>query len=121
MVGSVNGLLCLRPLSLFGRTLYLWNPSIWKLKILDDSCFHDQFDKWQTRSVIGFGFHHRTKDYKIVRIMYFYDICQAYVEKEPPMVEVFSLARNSWREVGTYAGCCVWDDCSTVVVNGHVH
>ncbi|TXG64341.1 hypothetical protein EZV62_011335 [Acer yangbiense] len=74
---------------------------------------------WKTRSAVGF--HHKTKDYKIVRIMYFHGIYRAYVEKEPPRVEVFSLVRNSWREVGTYAGCCVRDDRSTVVVNGRVH
>ncbi|TXG64343.1 hypothetical protein EZV62_011337 [Acer yangbiense] len=120
MVGSVNGLLCLSPFfRQFGRTLYLWNPSIWKVKILDASCFHHRFDKRKTRSAVGF--HHKTKDYKIVKIMYFHDIYRAYVEKEPPRVEVFSLARNSWREVGTHAGCCVRDDRSMVVVNGRVH
>ncbi|KAI9182400.1 hypothetical protein LWI28_024960 [Acer negundo] len=120
MVGSVNGLLCLSPFfRQFGRTLYLWNPSIWKLKILDDFYFQHQFDRRKTRSAVRF--YHKTKDYKIVRIMYFHDIYRAYVEKEPPMVEVFSPTRNSWREVGTYAGCCVRDDCSTVVVNGCVH
>ncbi|KAK3195754.1 hypothetical protein Dsin_027064 [Dipteronia sinensis] len=122
MVGSVNGLLCLSlSFSLFGRTLYLWNPSIWKLKILRGSCFRRQIEKWQTDFAIGFGFHHRTNDYKIVRIMYFTEIGEPYVEREPPRVEVFSLARNSWRKVGTNSGSYARDKTSTVVVNGCVH
>ncbi|TXG64340.1 hypothetical protein EZV62_011334 [Acer yangbiense] len=118
MVGSVNGLLCLSPSStLFGRTLYLWNPSIWKLKILSGSCFRRQIEKWQTDFIIGFGFHHRTNDYKIVRIMYLTEI----YKREPPRVEIFSLARNSWRKVGNNSWFYTRDMSSTVVVNGCVH
>ncbi|TXG64342.1 hypothetical protein EZV62_011336 [Acer yangbiense] len=118
MVGSVNGLLCLSlSYTLFGRTLYLWNPSIWKLKILSGTCFRRQIEKLKTFSIIGFGFHHRTNDYKIVRIMYFIEIGK----REPQRVEVFSLARNSWRKVGTTSGFYARDRSSTVVVNGCVH
>ncbi|KAK2665119.1 hypothetical protein Ddye_003693 [Dipteronia dyeriana] len=118
IVGSVNGLLCLSlSFTLFGRTLYLWNPSIWKLKILSGSCFHRQIEKWKTFFVVGFGFHRRTNDYKIVRIMYFTEIGG----REPPRAEVFSLARNSWRKVGTNSGFYTRDRSSTVVVNGCVH
>ncbi|KAK1560324.1 hypothetical protein Q3G72_025238 [Acer saccharum] len=118
MVGSVNGLLCLRPLfTLFGRTLYLWNPSIWKLKILSGSCFRRQIEKWQTHLTIGFGFHHRTNDYKIVRMMNFTEIGK----REPQRVEVFSLARNSWRKVGNNSCFYTRDRSSAVVVNGCVN
>ncbi|TXG64348.1 hypothetical protein EZV62_011342 [Acer yangbiense] len=60
-------------------------------------------------------------DSKFLRMVGSVNGLLSYVEKQPPRVEVFSLARNSWREVGTYAGCCARDACSAVVVNGRVH
>ncbi|KAL5743269.1 hypothetical protein ACOSQ2_026385 [Xanthoceras sorbifolium] len=122
LAGCVDGLLCLTDsCHLFGRTIYLWNPSIWKLKVLRDSCFARQYREVGNFFVIGFGFHHQTNDYKIVRIMYFGNHFCQYVEKQPPKVEVYSLARNSWRSIGTNGGWYTRDKSSTVVVNGALH
>ncbi|KAL5743270.1 hypothetical protein ACOSQ2_026386 [Xanthoceras sorbifolium] len=122
LVGSVNGLLCLSDSQYFGRTIYLWNPSIWKLKVLCSSCFNHNYCDIGNFSAVGFGFDHHHNDFKIVRIMSFGDFCQPYVEKEPPRAEVYSLARNSWRRIGIKAGCIAIDKfAKAVVVRGTIH
>lgn len=85
VVGSLNGLICLTDsYQFFGRTIHLWNPSIWKLKILRRSCFARHFTDRGTYFSIGFGFHYQSNDYRIVRIMYFGDVYMPlYVEKKP--------------------------------------
>ncbi|KAK3218075.1 hypothetical protein Dsin_012045 [Dipteronia sinensis] len=122
LAGSLNGLLCLSDsYQYFGRTIYLWNPSIWKLKILRRTCFTHSYSDFTNFFAIGFGFDHHTNDYKIVRIMYFGDFYRHYVEKQQPKAEVYSLARNSWRRIGTNAGSYAIDKISTAFVNGAVH
>ncbi|KAL5744974.1 hypothetical protein ACOSP7_026120 [Xanthoceras sorbifolium] len=122
LVGSINGLLCLSDsYQYFGRTIYLWNPSIWKLKVLRSSCFNHNYCDIGNFFSVGFGFDHHANDFKIVRIMYFGDFYCPYVEKELPRAEVYSLARNSWRRIGIKAGCYAIDKSATAVVRGAIH
>lgn len=123
VVGSLNGLICLTDsFQLFGRTIYLWNPSIWKLKILRRSCFARHLTDHGTYFSMGFGFHYQSNDYRIVRIVYFGDVYMPlYVEKKPPRVEVYSLATNSWRRIGTNAGYYANDKLPSAFLNGAVH
>lgn len=123
LAGSVNGLICLcDSYQFFGKTIYLWNPCIWKLKILRGSCFARHFEDVQIFFSVGIAFDQLANDLKIVRIMYFGDFyIPVYVEKKPPKVEVYLLATNSWRRIGTNAGYYTNDKLSTTYVHGAVH
>ncbi|KAJ0098670.1 hypothetical protein Patl1_21072 [Pistacia atlantica] len=124
LAASFDGLICLSDsYQYFGRIIYLWNPAIWKLKILRNSCFARKFKDCGTFFALGFGFSRSSNcELKIVRIMYFGDFYMpVYVEKEPPKVEVFSLATNSWRRIGTNAGSYAIQKSSDAYVNGAVH
>ncbi|KAJ4706739.1 F-box protein [Melia azedarach] len=80
--------------------------------ILRRSCFAHCFTNHGTYFSIGFGFYQPTNDFRIVRILYFGNVYNPiYVEKQPPKVEVYSLARNSWRRIGTNAGYMQMTNC----------
>ncbi|MCE3215927.1 hypothetical protein HAX54_004122 [Datura stramonium] len=69
IVGSVNGLICLTNISCFGHTIYLTNPSINKYLILPlSSIYRDEFDLRVIQLSLGFGYHEKTNDFKVVRI-----------------------------------------------------
>lgn len=105
----------------------LVEPSIYGIPPFGDSRYFDVLVSCTltviltTFFAIGFGFDHHTNDYKIVRIMYFGNFYCHYNEKEPPKAEVYSLSRNSWRRIGTKAGCYAIDKSATAVVHGVVH
>lgn len=44
-----------------------------------------------------------------------------YIGKKPPKVEIYSLATNSWRRIGTNAGYYAIQKSSSAYVNGAVH
>ncbi|XP_044506766.1 F-box protein At3g07870-like, partial [Mangifera indica] len=124
LAASFDGLICLSDsYQYFGRIIYLWNPSICKLKILRSSCFARKFRDAGTFFALGFGFSHSTNyELKIVRIMYFYNFYMpVYIGKKPPKVEIYSLATNSWRRIGTNAGYYAIQKSSSAYVNGAVH
>uniref|UniRef100_A0A5B6YUY8 F-box domain-containing protein n=1 Tax=Davidia involucrata TaxID=16924 RepID=A0A5B6YUY8_DAVIN len=91
IVGSCNGLLCLyvEIFDPFDTNIYLWNPSVRKLKTLPSSLHPEEFIKPETYVVLGFGFDHRTRDFKVVRILY----------NQQPLVEVYTLSTDSWRSI----------------------
>jgi hypothetical protein len=66
IVGYCNGLIC--GTVCYGRTIYLWNPSIGKCKTLTGTSLPvkaaDTF-----KSALGFAYHSESDDYKIVRIV----------------------------------------------------
>uniref|UniRef100_A0A2N9FMK1 Integrase catalytic domain-containing protein n=1 Tax=Fagus sylvatica TaxID=28930 RepID=A0A2N9FMK1_FAGSY len=66
IVGYCNGLIC--GTVCYGRTIYLWNPSIGKCKTLTGTSLPvkaaDTF-----KSALGFVYHSESDDYKIVRIV----------------------------------------------------
>ncbi|KAK9289337.1 hypothetical protein L1049_007492 [Liquidambar formosana] len=67
LVGSVNGILCLvDERTYFGsRTVYLWNPSIRKFKILPSPSTIHHHSNRKNPVVFGFGFHRWSNDYKV--------------------------------------------------------
>ncbi|XP_074332950.1 putative F-box protein At1g47730 [Apium graveolens] len=99
-VDSVNGLVCVNDLR-SSNTLYLWNPCLRKYKCIESTCFSaDLFlDSGKRSSVIGLGFHERTNDYRVIRIVSCVDNKNVLVSKVVPKVEVFSLRMNEWREI----------------------
>ncbi|CAN0927223.1 F-box protein At3g07870 [Linum grandiflorum] len=65
IIGSCNGLLCLSD-SLYGDAIYVYNPFSGKhLELPKSSQYADQ------EVVFGFGFHPRTKQYKVIKIVYY--------------------------------------------------
>ena len=61
IVGSCNGLL---RLAIFkGHVIYLWNPCIRKFKRLPDTCL-----RRLESARLGFAYHSKNDDYKVVRI-----------------------------------------------------
>lgn len=77
IVGCCNGLICYTEF----RNIYLWNPTIRKLKLLPDSGLYDD-----ERVVYGFWFDMNSDDYKVAKIS-----CM-----EKSKIEVYSLISNSW-------------------------
>ncbi|XP_050211957.1 putative F-box protein At3g16210 [Mercurialis annua] len=122
LTGSVNGLLCVvgddyeeksdelsRP-----QTLILWNPSIQKSMILPNPnlLFH-------TRCLVGFGYDSRSDDYKLLKMINFYDSAGFR-----SVAEVFSLNSGSWKIMDSrsipHCEIC-YVPGSQAIVNGIIH
>lgn len=69
LVFASNGLVCLTAGSAFNITLYLCNPLIGKYKTIPASSIEFK-GKDYTYLILGFGYHSRANDFKIVRIAY---------------------------------------------------
>ncbi|XP_058203832.1 F-box/kelch-repeat protein At3g23880-like [Rhododendron vialii] len=96
IVGSCNGLVCMT----FGlKTLFIWNPSTRKFRILPDievpwwnRCTVYQRSRFP---VCGFGYDESIDDYKVVLIF------QAQVNWEyKNTVAVYTSRTDSWRTIG---------------------
>ncbi|KDP29842.1 hypothetical protein JCGZ_18417 [Jatropha curcas] len=89
IVGSVNGLVCLRVNSVTDQffinidTLILWNPAIKR-------SFNVPKPNYSGETIVGFGYDSRTDDYKLVRIVKQNRCYRA-------QVELFSLNMGSWK------------------------
>jgi len=93
IIGFCNGVFCLaannddsdeKDLT---RSLYLWNPSIRKLKKLLATRPAD-------RAVFGFGYHPQNNDYKILRVTF----AIQQVTRKPAEAEIYTLSTDSWRK-----------------------
>lgn len=105
VIGSCNGLLCMSDFI----SIYLWNPSIRKIKRLPIGVIQDT-----TYVVaIGFGFHRSKNDYKVVRVMRF--------ERKEFEVEVYSLRLNSWRKISVVPPDVSVSEDKCVFLNGVVY
>ncbi|KAK8674287.1 hypothetical protein V6N13_112581 [Hibiscus sabdariffa] len=100
VVGSCNGLLCLSD-SLYNDALYVHNPFTMDFMELPKSRqYPDQ------ELVFGFGFHPKTKEYKVVKIVYYrntsnYSYGRARRTVYPQSdVQIFTLGTSSWRSLG---------------------
>ena len=87
IVGYCNGLIC--GIVCYGRTIYLWNPSIGKCKTLTGTSLPvkaaDTF-----KSALGFAYHSESDDYKIVRIV-------GWLKQNVIEAEVYTLSTDMWR------------------------
>ncbi|KAK2974919.1 hypothetical protein RJ640_013775 [Escallonia rubra] len=100
ILGACNGLLCLTEsfFDEFGRTIFLWNPTVRKFKALRRSLFHEFFDS-ATRVFLGFGYDQGIDEYKIVRILYFLDRNRSYFGRRRPKAEIYKLGSDSWSRI----------------------
>ncbi|WOH15464.1 hypothetical protein DCAR_0935005 [Daucus carota subsp. sativus] len=85
VLGSCHGLICYTNLDDVFSQIYLWNPTIRKLKILPKSKY---FSKW---AAYGFWYDTISDDYKVAKIP-----CTGVFG-----VEVYSLSGNSWDLIAT--------------------
>ncbi|XP_028753103.1 uncharacterized protein LOC114712723 [Neltuma alba] len=88
IVGSSNGLLCVRCSNDGVHSLFLWNPATRRIRQV-----HSTVYDFEGRIYVGYGFSPIVSDYKILR---------AYVpedEDEVNRVEVYSLSTQRWKEI----------------------
>ncbi|CAI9772593.1 unnamed protein product [Fraxinus pennsylvanica] len=104
MIGSCNGLLCLID-SLLADSIYIYNPFTRDYKVLPKSVeFEDQI------VIVGFGFHPITKEYKVIKIVYYPNAYNLEIPRHfrrltnmssrRSDVEIFNLGTNEWRSIG---------------------
>ena len=93
IIGFCNGVFCIAAKNDdsdekdLTRSLYLWNPSIRKLKKLLATHPAD-------RAVSGFGYHPQNNDYKILRVTF----AIQQVTRKPAEAEIYTLSTDSWRK-----------------------
>ncbi|XP_023907625.1 F-box protein At3g07870 isoform X1 [Quercus suber] len=93
IIGFCNGVFCLAANNDdsdeedLRHSLYLWNPSIRKLKKLLATHPAD-------RAVFGFGYHPQNNDYKILRVTF----AVQQVTRKPAEAEIYTLSTDSWRK-----------------------
>jgi|UniRef100_A0A2N9EZZ9 F-box interacting protein len=120
VVGTCNGLLCLSD-SLFNDALYLYNPFTRNYQELPKSM---QYANQEV--VFGFGFHPITKEYKVVKIVYFKNTAGRgnrrpfRINHQYSEVQIFTVGRSVWRSLGKADYHLVqWP--TQVLVNGRLH
>jgi F-box interacting protein len=97
IVGFCNGIFCFY--DYVKHVIYLWNPSIRKLKAFWYPLATHLTSRFYTRSVVlGLAYHSQNNDYKILRIVCYK---QRFVLKPLPLfeAEVYTLSTDSWRKV----------------------
>jgi F-box interacting protein len=111
IVASCNGMLCLWAYA--PSDVYLWNPAkSSELKALPAASSHRR----RTVSVfkVGFGFHSRSNDLKVVRLL--------QVEDEDGTdwdeVEIYSLRDGSWRQLDLSVAFGIYEDSLSAALDG---
>lgn len=90
MVGCCNGLICLqtRP----AEDVTLWNPATRKLKVLRR---FTNLSRDYNSSMFGFGFDVKSNDYKVVRVLYYYN--KGRYRDRYRQAAVYNSSSDSWR------------------------
>jgi F-box interacting protein len=107
----INGLICLynyplryqhHPLCDHLFRIVLWNPAIREFKHLPTNPVHCPSHVQHVFEGFGFGYDHKSNDYKVVRIVSFWDFTP-YIDWNrsycPPPVEVYTLSTDSWKQI----------------------
>jgi F-box interacting protein len=132
---SINGIICLYnyplryqqpPDHLF--RIVLWNPAIREFKFLPTNPVHCPSHVRLNFEGFGFGYDHKSNDYKVVRIVSFWDFTP-YIDWNgpycPKLVEVYTLSTDSWRQIDAVfeSDAGVHDDArnSQFYLNGAYH
>ncbi|KAJ9169984.1 hypothetical protein P3X46_018121 [Hevea brasiliensis] len=119
VVGSCNGLLCLAD-SLYNDAVYVYNPFTRKHIELPKSLkYPDQ------EVVFGFGFHPKTEQYKVVKIVYYRNSHSGYPRARRLVypqseVQILTLGSPKWRSLGKIPFQLVRRP-SEALVNGRLH
>ncbi|KAB2629708.1 F-box protein CPR30-like [Pyrus ussuriensis x Pyrus communis] len=145
LAGTCNGLICLANDEDFTPEVpaIMWNPSVRKFVTLPPSTITIPWTNEEEEENVNlpyyistsFGYDSRTKDYKVLRIIFSNDHSFYPAGNTPYGVEVYSLARGSWKILsppppappavsfpGCHAFCNNNHKCPrNVFVNGAVH
>lgn len=119
VVGSCNGLVCLSD-SLYHDALYVYNPFTSKHTELPKPMNYPEQEV-----VIGFGFHPKAKEYKIIRIVY-YRNCHGSKPRSRRIIypqselQILTLGSPVWRKLGKISYQLVRRS-SEALVNGRLH
>lgn len=119
VVGSCNGLLCLAD-TLFHDQLYVYNPlSLDQVQLPKSNKYPEQ------EAIFGFGFHPKTREYKLVKIVYYRNKLNAHkparrIVYSQSDVQVFTLGASAWRSLGKVSYQFVRRS-SEALVNGRLH
>ncbi|KAE7995730.1 hypothetical protein FH972_000500 [Carpinus fangiana] len=104
VVGSCNGLVCLRAYNTL--KVVIWNPTTKETKVVPESNLPLFAPAGYCSRIqgMGFGFDAKTNDYKIINFVSMYDTTfESYffqdVEDMVYQKEVYSLSTDSWRKV----------------------
>ena len=95
MEAFCNGLFCF--FSSADNTIYLWNPSIQKSKMLATTA-----PTFKTRYPLfnhGLAYHSQNNDFKILRIVCYNEWLSGEEKVLPPEAAVYTLSTDSWRRV----------------------
>ena len=123
VLGPCNGILCLHGSSVSKKKYFhiiLWNPATREYRVLPTSNFGFPPYKLARECYIGYGFDHKTKDYKVVQLLGFRRRNDR--KKDEVRAKVYSFNADSWRPIRVklpyfttrYPGC-------TLYVNGEIH
>ncbi|KAJ7946381.1 F-box protein [Quillaja saponaria] len=112
ILGSCNGLLCLR---YFGGKIVLWNMSIREYHWLPDTQmeFPGGFGSCEFANY-GFGYDSVNEDYKVVRLVQF-------LNKKEKEFKVYSLKDDVWRRSQDFPYYLCYKYAWGVLVNGALH
>ncbi|KAL2524834.1 F-box protein [Abeliophyllum distichum] len=125
IIVSCNGLLCLIN-SLLDNSIYIHNPFTREYKLLPKSIeFQDQI------AIFGFGFHPVTKEYKVIKIVYYpsvYNLDNSsllwrlnYNIPYRSHVQIYNLCTNEWRSIGEAPYILEKSSSPGVLVSGRLH
>ncbi|CAI9772594.1 unnamed protein product [Fraxinus pennsylvanica] len=123
VIGSVNGLLCLID-SLSADSIYIYNPFTRDYKVLPKSIeFQEQI------VMFGFGFHPITKEYKLIKIVYYPNVnnlkiarkCSRLMTSHRSDVQIYNLGTNEWRSMGEAPYRLEKRSSPGVLVSGRLH
>ena len=127
VVGSSNGLVCLlndTPGDETDLVALLWNPSIRKSIFLP--CPGVKFyPSLHPMQYLGFGYDPITDDYKLVRLVYLYDLFDQYSDgkKYFPVsdFQIYTLRTGAWRTITGHSCQIIADQSFSVFLNGSIH
>ncbi|KAM5561137.1 F-box/kelch-repeat protein [Rosa sericea] len=94
IIGHCDGIICLADSS----NVILWNPALREFKLLNLEPYPNQ-----VMTSFGFGYDPKSKAYKVVNIGKpgEEEYGDGHLLNNPPMVQVYTLGTNSWREIKT--------------------
>ncbi|KAL6976163.1 hypothetical protein U1Q18_024953 [Sarracenia purpurea var. burkii] len=123
ILGSCNGLLVLlcSKDSVFGCSMYLWNPSIRKVKWIPESYATSALCNLYSHLVFGFSFLPEIDDYRVVRILYVEKYNPLFLPRVLPAVEIYSLRTNSWRTIEILIPYFIINPISKAFLNRCIH
>ncbi|KAI8556888.1 hypothetical protein RHMOL_Rhmol05G0291100 [Rhododendron molle] len=99
IAGICNGLVCIN-LSYFGHPLVICNPLTRQFREIPNSAWNwlDESNDGQmcpTRESFGFGFHPSVNDYKLIRLLFYYNTsCVPKIR-----ADLYSMSTDTWTEI----------------------